>query len=352
MTPTFSVRTFIKSSPSKNFPEVSVVVCHHKGEFIFDFVDSALKSKDVRIEVIVVTSDPHLATQGIRGCRTVYETGGPAKKRNTGYRVAYGQYLAFFDDDVTIWPTCIRELLTCLRENTQCKMVYGKLFNMEHTKRFDEAGGYLTQTGFIWSRAEQNVEDVGQFNERVTILAGKSASCMIDADVFAEVGQFDEDFEILGEETDLSWRVWLAGWTVIFEPKAKGYHAFNTKFKPAKEYYTSKRVHFNGCRNYITMLIKNLEGSNLWRILPIHTAVWCFAGLAMIITLKIPQGVNIFRGLIYILWNLPKILDKRRRIQERRKISDRELMPLISRRPSWSYYKGRITRYIGIGLHG
>jgi GT2 family glycosyltransferase len=163
---------------------------------------------------------------------------------------------------------------------------------------------------------------------------------------------FDKDFGILGEETDLSWRVWLYGYKVLFEPMATGYHAFNTKFKPAQDYYTSERVQFNGCRNYITMLIKNLETRNLVRILPIHVLIWTTAGLAMIITGKLKQGVNILRGLIYVCRNIREILTKRERVQQNRHVTDAEIWPSIYRTPPRGYTWRRFCRYLSIGLHG
>lgn len=330
-------------------PEVSVIVCHHRGDFIYDFIKSIFKSEDVDFEVIVMTSDEELAMVGIRNCIVFHNEGLPAAKRNAGARIARGRFLAFFDDDVTVDPLCLYHLRNTFEESVG--MVYGKLWNMEHQDRFDEAGGYLTWTGFIWSRAGQNDKDVGQFNEEVPILAGKSASCMVRTDIFKRVKGFDEDFGILGEETDLSWRIWLLGKTVFYAPTATGLHAFNTKFKPAKEYYTSKRVHYNGCRNYITMLLKNLELKNLW-VVPIHMMIWFFAGLALCTTLKFEQGLNIFRGMIRVGLNFPTILKKRKRIQENRNVDDSDIWPSIFRRAPRGYYRTRLLRYITLGLHG
>lgn len=332
-------------------PQVSAILCHHKGDFVYKAVESIKSSIGVTFEIIVVTSDDELASNGIRGCLVINNYGGPAEKRNVGSRLAKGELLAFFDDDVEIEPDCLKWFVYQL-EPKEVGMVYGKLWNMEHRDRFDEAGGYLTWTGFIWSRAGQNDIDFGQFNYNVQILAGKSASCMVKADVFNEVGGFDEDFWILGEETDLSWRIYLRGYSNLFTPAAKGYHAFNTRFKPAREFYTSKRVHFNGCRNYVTMLIKNLEARNLWRILPFHILVWVASGIGMIITGKFGQGLNILKGLGYVARNLPMILEKRRKIQEKRERTDAELWPYIFRRAPKGYYKQRFLRYLSIGLHG
>jgi len=335
--------------------EISVIVCHHKGDFIYKFVNSVKESINVTYEIIVITSDDELALKGIPGCLVINNYGGPAEKRNVGARLAKGKYLGFFDDDVEIEKNCLAELSCWLIYDTG--MVYGKLHNAEYQERFDEAGGFLTKTGFIWSRAGQNDVDKGQWDtpskSNSEIFSGKSASCMIRADLFHKIGGFDEDFWILGEESDLAWRVWLSGHKVCFNSHAKGIHYFNTKWKPANEFYTSKRVHFNGCRNYITMLIKNLEAHNLWKILPIHCLIWFTVAIAMLFTGKAIQGVNILKGLVYVLCNLKAILRKREAVQSKRVRSDRDIWPYIFRAsPPRGYYSNRVKRYLKIGLHG
>lgn len=329
--------------------DVSCVICHHTGTLLFGCLESVFKSKDVTYEVIVMTSNEELAMKGIKGCLVIHHTGMPAEKRNAGVRVAKGKYIAFFDDDVTIDPLCLYHLKDGL--GPSIGMTYGRLWNMEHRNRFDEAGGYLTWTGFIWSRAGQNDIDKGQYSKDEYVLAGKSASCMVKKDIFQKVGGFDEDFGILGEETDLSWRIWLMGKMVLYCPQATGWHAFNTKFKPPEKYYTSSRVHFNGCRNYLTMLIKNLGKEHLW-IIPIHTVIWFIAGLAMIGTLKIRQGVNILKGIKYVLTHLKEILEKRGQTQHIRVKDDEELWPSIYRKTPRGYAIKRFLRYLRIGLHG
>lgn len=341
----------MKISTNKPQPDISVITCHHKGTFINGFIESIKKSVGVSFEIIVVTSDEELALTGINGCAVQYSTNMPAGKRNEGVRISRGKYLAFFDDDTEIEADCLKQYYDFLEAYENVGMVYGKLHNAEFRDRFDEAGGFLTNTGFIWSRAGQNDIDTGQYDHHGPILSGKSASCMIRRSVFTNIDGFDEDFEILGEETDLAWRVWLSGFSVYFLPHAKGIHYFNTKWKPANEYYTSKRVQFNGCRNYITMLIKNLGSEHLW-IVPIHMSIWLTVGLAMIGTLKVRQGCLVLSGLCYVLRNFPAILAKRRKVQERRVVLDHHIWSKIHRNPPKGYYMQRVSRYLRIGLHG
>lgn len=331
-------------------PEVSIVICHHTGSLLFPCLESVFKSENVTFEVIVLTSNRQLAIDGIKGCIVVHHEGLPAEKRNAGSRIARAKLLAFFDDDVTIDPLCLWHLKDTVKDSVA--MAFGKLWNMEHRNRFDEAGGYLTWTGFIWSRAEQNIVDKGQFNTEDLIFAGKSASCMVRKAYFDMVGGFDEDFGILGEESDLAWRFWLNGRSVVFQPNATGYHAFGTSLKPKAKYYTGSRVHYNGCRNYATMLIKNLGMFNLVKILPIHLTIWFLAGNMMILTGRFRAGLHIYNGLYYVLKNFRIIWSKRSKVQAERKIADKELFKHIYRSCSIGYYLNRFKRYIVTGLHG
>lgn len=331
-------------------PDISVIVCHHTGDLIHGFLESILKSKGVRFEIIVITSDPNLQQRLDHRIKGYFMTGPPAARRNLGVKHSKGDYLAFFDDDTTIDENCLLEFKKTI-ENNDCAMVYGKLWNMEHRNRFDEAGGFMTWTGFIWSRAGQNDVDTGQYDSLQYILAGKSASCMTTRKSFLEVGGFDESFGIIGEETLISWRLWLAGYKVMFVPTATGYHAFNTKFKPQEKHYTSERVQFNGCRNYISMLLQCLGRRHLW-IIPIHATIWFVAGFAMIITGKRKQGWNIWRGLWYVISHLKGILAKRKKIQSTRRISEKSLWRTIHHEAPRGYAWQRFTRYLRTSLHG
>lgn len=335
---------------SKSSPRVSIIACHHTGELLYPFIESVKKNCHIPYELIIVTSDETLALKGIQGCVLYYSKALPAEKRNLGVKISTTPYIAFFDDDVEIGLGCIENMMYTLIMKESCGMVYGKLHKFG-TKRFDEAGGFLTWNGFIWSRAEQNIEDTGQYDTEEVIFAGKSASCMIKRSVFEEVGGFDESFGILGEESDLSWRVWLRGYKVYYCPKSIAHHKFNTPLKPFTKFYNYDRVHFNGCRNYITMLIKNLGARNLW-IVPIHSLIWLTVSIIMLASGKLKQGTCILRGLIYVVLNIPGILRKRSQIQATRRVDDKTIWSSIYRKTRGAYYWVRFRKYLSSGLHG
>jgi len=331
--------------------KVSAVLCHHKGFLIEKAVESLKKSKHIELEIIVVTSDEDCMKRlENSGCVMVFERGGPAHKRNVGVKFAQNDNIAFFDDDIEVRPYAVYEMAKWLKE-PEVGMVFGKLLNMEFHNKFDEAGSFLTWSGFLWARAESGCEDVGQFNNVECVLAGKSAACMISKKVFGRVGMFDQSYEILGEETDLAWRVWLYGYYVLYVPSSVTYHAFNTKFKKA-DMYTPNRVYFNGSRNYISMLMTYRGNRDLIIPVIVQFIVWFMAGCGFIITGKREAGFNVFRGLRWVLTHLDCILSKRGTVQKNRKISDKELMSIVRRNPPFMYYVKRFLSYVKTGRHG
>ena len=323
---------------------ISVIVLHHTGLFIHACVESIRKSIGVQYEIIVITSDPHLK---VDGAKVYYFNEGPAGKRNLGACYARGEYLAFFDDDTIVTPYCLQEMQRFIRYG----MVYSKLLTIG-TNRFDDAGSHLGSWGFLIERSK-NVEDIGQFNYYQLILAGKSASCMIKREVFLKVGSFDTDFFMFGEETDLSWRVWLAGFKVFFVPYAVTYHAFNTPLKNVKQFYSQKTIHYHGCKNYTTMLIKNLEWKNLIWILPKHLLVWVLVGFIFILKLEFQKAGYTFRGIGYNFWHIRAILYKKRALNCFIRVKkDKDIQRYIFSKTPFSYYVNRFLTYIKQGRSG
>jgi len=235
--------------------------------------------------------------------------------------------------------------------NMDTVMVYSKIITMG-TNKFDDAGSYLGSWGFLIERSG-NVEDRGQFDYKKRILAGKSASCMIMRNTFVKVGGFDSDFFMFGEETDLSWRVWLLGREVRFAPKAIAYHAFNTPLKDKKQYYSQHTIHYHGCKNYITMLIKNLEWHNLAWILPKHLLVWTMVAFIFVLKGEFIKAGFTFQGLYYIFRHFPLILWKKSHINRFIRLKkDKDILPYIFRATRFSYYFNRFMTYVKQGRAG
>lgn len=337
-------------------PQVSVIVCHHVGR---DLLNRCIQSyrnaywSYPYTELIVVTSDPTLTNPLID--KLLFLEDGPAAKRNLGVEHATGEVIVFLDDDVEIKSDCLKAFVDFFADHPDAGMLFAKIYKMEEGRRdeFDDCGSWLTASGFLYARAGAGQRDRGQYETAVPILASKSATCAIRRSAFESSGGFDPTYYILGEETDLAWRVWLSGLTVWYVPTAISWHAFGCEsLKPKADYYTIERTMTYGARNYLSLLWTHLGTARLVAILPAHVSAWIAALLGFSARGDGRRALAIMRGLWQALYRLPDLCRKRHHSQSRRRVSDRHLWPLISYQPPVSYYATRLWRYWTTQLHG
>ncbi len=147
----------------------------------------------------------------------------------------------------------------------------------------------------------------------------------ISKTAFTAAGKFDPSYFIFMEETDLGWRTWLKGYSVVFCPKSIVYHQFSSTKDIVSKDFNNYLIRFHGTKNYIQTLIKNLSISNLIKIIPIHIFLWFSLATFLFLTGKFKSSINIYKGIFWNLTHLSTILSKRHQIQNHRKLSDQEL---------------------------
>lgn len=325
--------------------KISTIICHHQGELVYRCLKSLEK---VDAEKIVITSSQEFKPWQDDGIhphkdyicgKTLYVIKNePAFKRNFGAKEPRGKYLVFMDDDVEVKYDCIQRMSDYLDSHADVGMVYAMLYKMDTHAVIDTSGSFFTWCGFLHETYIDRINPV-------PVLSGKSALCMVRKDVFDAVGGFDEDFVIYGEETDLSWRIWLAGYKIMVLPSAIGYHAFETALKP-RSYYNQKYIHYHGCKNYLSMLIKNLPANKLY-IVAINALIWLF--MACCLVFRNRQGaVWILQGMWYNVANFGYVWRKRLTIKR----IDNNFLPLVTKNPSILYYLSRFKDYLVHQLHG
>jgi GT2 family glycosyltransferase len=138
-----------------------------------------------------------------------------------------------------------------------------------------------------------------------------------------QIGLLDEDFFFSCEDVDLAWRAQLAGWQVIYAPRAVVYH----KLSATGGGVTAS---FHDGRNFIYLLAKDVPGG-VWRkhwpqilrgqLRITSDALRAWRGAAARARL---------RGQLAGLAGLPKMLSKRRAVQATRRISDSAVEALLS----------------------
>jgi len=339
------------------YPLVSVIIVNFNGK---DYVSSCIREILINFypdfEIIVMDNG---STDGsVQYLRSNFDDKrlriieldknyGPSFARNEGVKKSSGKYISFLDNDTKPRADWLYEPVSIMESDPSIGICQCKLLLMDFPDRIDYVGDYLGQYGFLVQAAEGGAKDVGQFDKSIKIFSAKSAGMVIRREAFEEAGGFDATYFIYVEETDLAWRVWLAGYRVVFSPDSVVLHKFGTseRILGKKQKYFLK---YHGCKNYLTTLYKNLERRALVRIFPVHLFLWCGIAGILIIRGSVRDAIYILKGIFYFLYNIKTISQKRRQIQRKRKISDKVLFPIIMKRRPFSYFCNKLGA-AGIG---
>jgi GT2 family glycosyltransferase len=158
-----------------------------------------------------------------------------------------------------------------------------------------------------------------------------------------DIGLLDEDFFLVFEDADLSFRARNAGYGCLYVATARVYHKTNASigtYRPTYVYY--------GQRNLEFVYLKNMPLVLLLKYLPVHLF---YDLLAMAFFASQGRLWPFLRAKAAALWGLPAVLRKRRVVQSRRVVSPAALEGLFARRwlsQRWAEKgPGRASRPLG-----
>jgi len=258
---------------------------------------------------------------------------GYAPANNAGIARATGEFVLLLNNDTRVAPGFLEPLLHMMSTTADVGAGQCKMLSFDPPYRVDAYGSYLLRTGFLYHLRYGKPDPPPE--PPFEIFGAKGAAMIIRASVLREVGGFDPDFFAYLEDSDLSWRIWLGGWRVLCVPESVVYHRGGA----TASRLPSAFVTFHSFKNRTCMLLKNLSTPAAWRILPVHLAL----NLGLIAMELIRGRGGAARAVASALnWNrrhLRATLRKRRDVQQRiRRVSDRALLPRITRRVRPSYY--------------
>ena len=158
--------------------------------------------------------------------------------KNYGFAEGYNRALKQIDaecyillnSDVEVTKGWTEPLVEMIESDKNIAAVTPKLLSDVERDKFEYAGaaggfidflGYPLCRGRILSTIEQ---DRGQYNNAREVFWASGAAFCCRADVFHAMGGFDGDFFAHMEEIDLCWRMQLAGYKIMSEPKSVVYH--------------------------------------------------------------------------------------------------------------------------------
>lgn len=270
---------------------------------------------------------------------------GFAEANNIGTRKAKGKHLLFLNNDTKIKPNFLDKLVSRMEEDSTIGMCQSKLLLMDEPTKLDVSGGYLTSTGFLKHIGLDEI-DRGQYNQEKEIFSPRGACMLIRCDLVKRIGGFDKDFFAYFEETDLAWRVWLAGYRIVYIPRSVIYH----KVGATTRNLSFSFIQYHSYKNRICSLIKNLELKNVFLLLTFHLFLCFVLALASLFYLKYKRARAILRAIGWNIRHLGATLRKRKVIQSQiRKVRDRDIFSRVGAKISFTQFWSSMKWFVKKG---
>ncbi len=240
---------------------------------------------------------------------------------NVGIRAARGDFIALLNNDTETDPHWLAELARALAEYPEAGLAASKLRLFDRRDVLHSAGDVYRVDGTADSRGVWQHDD-GRFDDDRWVFSGCGGAVAYRRSMLGEIGLFDTDFYFNLEDVDLAWRAQLAGYRCIFVPRAIVYHKVSaTGAGVISSFYTG--------RNTIWVIAKDYPGSLLRRYWPRVIAAQTRIAWQALKAWRGAAARARLRGQLAGLLGIPRMLAKRRAIQQMRRVSDAYLESLL-----------------------
>lgn len=242
---------------------------------------------------------------------------------NGGFKAATADLVALLNNDTEAHPNWLSELVAALGAHPDVGFCASKMLLCEHRERVNSAGLFLRVDG-VGRDIGYGRPDGPEFANMQEVFGASGGAAIYRRTLLDDVGQLDEDLVAYAEDLDLSFRAQLGGWSCLYVPASVVLHRIGATYRqesPTKVYYSS--------RNMLTVLLKNMPRAVLRRRWPQMVAAQLYR---VIYFTARGRGWPALRGKLDALRDLPRTLEKRRTIQQSRRVPDARIEAMLSRR--------------------
>ncbi len=305
-------------------------------------LDSALKSNYPNSEFIV--SD-NASQDDIAGfIRKTYpqkkirvykkkKNGGLTGGFNFGYQYCRGKYVMLLCNDTTIAKKSISEMVKMAENDPKIGAIAPKVTQMRHHGYIHSAGSFLTSSGLLYHYGVYQ-KDGKKYQKSYYIFSTTGAGFLVRSETIAKTGLYTEDFFMAYDESDLCHRIWLAGYTVVYCPKAEVKHMWSATM----QVMSNPAIWFWNQRNVNSSFIYNFQLRYLWRFLISINLAFIFFSIYRLFSRQRVFSATIIQAYLWHIFHIRQTLKKRKIIQKKRIVSDREIFQKAMVNPDLGYY--------------
>ena len=246
---------------------------------------------------------------------------GFAGGNNIALKGVTTEFVALLNNDAMPHANWLANLVDALHNHPTTGFAASKMLFYHKPDLIDRAGDVFTTAGTALLRGRG--KDAEAYDKKEYVFGACAGAALYRTAMLRDIGLFDEDFFLLYEDVDLSFRAQLNGYRCIYVPEAVVYHVGSGSIgddSPTSVYYSH--------RNLEWVYIKNMPDSLIKKTILAHL-IYDLAALIFFAA----KG----RGAIYLKakWDaikgIRKALKKRRKIQENKKVLDEYIWNLLEK---------------------
>lgn len=247
---------------------------------------------------------------------------------NAGLTHSDSEYVALLNNDTEPEPGWLAALVDALDRHPNAAAVASKMLLFDRRDTFHAAGDTYARNGRpgnrgVWQR------DVGQYDREEEVFGACAGAALYRRSALDEVARIagailDPSFFMYCEDVDLSWRLRLRGYAIIYVPAAVVYHHLSaTGGGVLASYYVA--------RNTLNVILKDLPGPLFWQSLPTIIADQAVDAWHTLLHFREPAARARLRGMVGALRTAPHMLAQRRKVQRSRCVKLEDLERLVNR---------------------
>jgi len=236
---------------------------------------------------------------------------------NRALEMVEADYFVLLNSDVEATPGWLEPLVVVLDTQEDVAAVSPKLKLYADKRWFEYAGacgGFIDWLGYPFCRGRvlsSLEQDKGQYDTPRDTFWTSGACMLVRSAVFRELGGFDEKFFAHMEEIDLCWRMHLAGYRTMVEPRSVVYHLGGGTLPNN----TPRKLYLN-YRNNLAMIYKNAPERWRRRTLLMRMVLDALSAMVYFATGHFDFGRTVFRAHAEFLRWKPGLRAQRAQLRE------------------------------------
>lgn len=327
-----------------NNPLVSVLILtYNHSELLQSCLDSVLKLDYPNLEIVVSDNGsdeditgfikknyPKTKIKVVKLKKNRGLTGG----FNFGFKFCHGKYVMLLSNDTEIETNAVSLMANLMEKDKNLGIISPKIIQKKKPKYLHNAGSFMTYNGLLYHYGILQKKDNKRYQKSYYIFSCNGAGFLIRKEAAKISGLFEDDFFYFYDDSDLSHRIWLSGYSIIYYPKAQLWHLWSATMQGA-----NARIWYYNHRNHLSSFLRNLSLPYLFLLsfnFNLMLILWFVMNL---VKLRFDICITLPKAYLWHLTHIKETFKKRNLVQTKiRKVSDKQIFEKCLVAPSWRYY--------------